>query len=69
MSKTVVVAAKAPNPMPHIFPQAVIANGQVFCSGNIAMDESCRIIPGDIKAHTVSFSTLVYPEAHDPEIV
>ncbi|KAH7161841.1 putative L-PSP endoribonuclease family protein Brt1 [Dactylonectria macrodidyma] len=53
MSKHIVVSNDAPNPLPSVFPQAVVANGLVFCSGNIAMDpETCKVIDGDIKAHT-----------------
>ncbi|RVX72669.1 hypothetical protein B0A52_04067 [Exophiala mesophila] len=49
-----VVTTNAPNPMPTIFPQAVVtANGFVFCSGNIAMDpQTLKVIDGDIQAHT-----------------
>lgn len=54
MPKRTVFAENAPNPMPEVFPQAIVANGLVFCSGNIAMDESNKIIDGDVKAHTVS---------------
>jgi len=51
-----VLTANAPNPMPHIFPQAVVTtNGFVFCSGSIAMDpKTLKVIDGDIQAHTVS---------------
>ncbi|KAH7012977.1 endoribonuclease L-PSP [Ilyonectria robusta] len=53
MSKRIIVTEEAPNPMPSVFPQAVVANGLVFCSGSIAMDpKTCKIIDGDIKAHT-----------------
>ncbi|KAF7556555.1 hypothetical protein G7Z17_g1366 [Cylindrodendrum hubeiense] len=53
MSKRTIITNKAPNPMPYVFPQAVVANGLVFCSGSIAMDPStCEIILGDIKDHT-----------------
>ncbi|KIV95807.1 hypothetical protein, variant [Exophiala mesophila] len=49
-----VVTTNAPNPMPTVFPQAVVtANGFVFCSGNIAMDpQTLKVIDGDIQAHT-----------------
>lgn len=51
-----VLTENAPNPMPHIFPQAVVTtNGFVFCSGSIAMDpKTLKVIDGDIQAHTVS---------------
>jgi hypothetical protein len=60
MSIEAVITQEAPNPMPDVFPQAVTANGMVFCSGSIAMDPTtCKIIDGDIQAHTVCCT--IYP--------
>ncbi|UPK92580.1 hypothetical protein LCI18_003515 [Fusarium solani-melongenae] len=52
MSKQPVRTSTAPDPMPRVFPQAVVANGLVYCSGNISMDETNHLIEGDVKAHT-----------------
>ncbi|KAI5201386.1 hypothetical protein E4T39_05279 [Aureobasidium subglaciale] len=51
-SKTAIFTSKAPKPLPGIYSQAIVANGFVYCSGQIAGDETGKIIDGDIQAHT-----------------
>ena len=52
--RTPVLTNNAPNPLPGLYSQAVVANGLVFCSGNVAMDpQTNKIIDGDVQAHTV----------------
>ncbi|RAO67816.1 uncharacterized protein BHQ10_003828 [Talaromyces amestolkiae] len=51
--RTPILTKHAPDPLPGLYSQAIVANGFVFCSGNVAMDpETNRIIDGDIQAHT-----------------
>lgn len=52
--RTSVFTKGAPDPLPGLYFQAIIANGIVYCSGNVAMDHRTnKIIDGDIAAHTV----------------
>jgi hypothetical protein len=52
--RTSVFTKGAPDPLPGLYSQAIIANGIVYCSGNVAMDHRTnKIIDGDIAAHTV----------------
>ncbi|KAK5072885.1 hypothetical protein LTR51_005526 [Lithohypha guttulata] len=52
MSKQAVFSSKAPKPLP-VYSQAIIANGFVYCSGQVPMDPaSMKLINGDIQAHT-----------------
>lgn len=49
-----ILTTNAPNPLPGIYSQAVVANGVVYVSGNVPMDPSTnKLVEGDIKAHTV----------------
>jgi hypothetical protein len=51
--RTAVVTKDAPG-FPSLLSQAIVANGVVYCSGNVALDVATgEIIDGDIKAHTV----------------
>jgi reactive intermediate/imine deaminase len=60
-AKEMVFTQNAPPPLPGIYSQAIIANGVVYCSGCVPMDANTgKIIDGDIKAHTVSLSSLCY---------
>jgi enamine deaminase RidA (YjgF/YER057c/UK114 family) len=53
-AKTPVSTTGAPAALPGIYSQAIIANGTVFCSGQVPMDPATgKIIDGDIQAHTV----------------
>ncbi|KAL3469587.1 Endoribonuclease L-PSP/chorismate mutase-like protein [Aspergillus californicus] len=52
-SKTPVLTSNAPRALPGVYSQAIICNGMVYCSGQVAMDpETGKLIEGDIKAHT-----------------
>ncbi|KAK3671993.1 hypothetical protein LTR78_008168 [Recurvomyces mirabilis] len=52
-SKKAVYTAKVALPMAgKVLNQAITANGMVYCSGQVAMDSSGKIIEGDVKAHT-----------------
>jgi len=54
MSKQAVLTDKAPKPLP-IYSQAIVANGFVFCSGQVPMDPATmKLADGDVQAHTVS---------------
>jgi reactive intermediate/imine deaminase len=51
--RTPIFTKNAPNPLLGLYSQAIVANGFVYCSGNVAMDpETNQIIYGDIQAHT-----------------
>lgn len=55
MSKQAVLTEKAPKPLPGIYSQAIVANGFVFCSGQVPMDPTTMaLVEGDVQAHTVS---------------
>lgn len=54
MSKQVVLTEKAPPPLPGVLSQAIVANGFVFCSGQVAADpKTSKLVEGDIQARTV----------------
>lgn len=56
MSKQAVLTDKAPKPLPGIYSQAIVANGFVYCSGQVPMDPATsKLAEGDIQAHTVGF--------------
>ena len=45
----------APKPLPGIYSQSIVANGFVYCSGQVPMDPATgKLIEGDVAAHTVS---------------
>lgn len=47
----------APKPLPGIYSQAIVANGFVYCSGQVPMDPATsKLVEGDVAAHTVSGS-------------
>lgn len=55
MSKQAVLTGKAPKPLPGVYSQAIVANGFVFCSGQVPMDPTtAKLIEGDVQAETVS---------------
>jgi len=57
MSKQAVLTDKAPKPLPGIYSQAIVANGFVYCSGQVPMDPATmKLAEGDIQAHTVGLS-------------
>ncbi|CAK4020199.1 Hypothetical predicted protein [Lecanosticta acicola] len=50
--KTAILTENAPQ-LPGILNQAIVANGTVYCSGQVALDPATgKLIEGDIKAHT-----------------
>lgn len=54
-SKTPVLTSNAPKSLPGIYSQAIVANGIVYCSGQIATDPATnKLIDGDVAAHTAS---------------
>lgn len=55
MSKVAVFTDKAPKPRP-VYSQAIVANGFVFCSGQIPKDLSGKIVEGTVQDRTVSGS-------------
>lgn len=58
-SKQPILTESAPKPLPGIYSQAIVANGFVYCSGQVPMDPSTgKLIDGDVAAHTVSISFL-----------
>lgn len=58
MSKVPVFTDKAPKPRP-VYNQAIIANGLVFCSGQLPKDLDGNIIPGTVQDRTVSLSSAI----------
>lgn len=58
-TKTPIVTDKAPKALPGIYSQAIVANGMVYCSGQVPMDPATgKLIDGDVKAHTVPYLQL-----------
>lgn len=58
MSKQAVFSTKAPKPLP-VYSQAIVANGFVYCSGQVPMDPTTmKLIEGDVQAHTVCKLTM-----------
>jgi len=58
MSKQAVLTDNAPKPLPGIYSQAIVANGFVYCSGQVPLDPATgHMAEGDIQAHTVGSST------------
>ena len=51
--RTSIVADNVANPLPDIFPHAVKANGMVFVSGSIGLDENSKMVEGGVQEHTV----------------
>lgn len=55
-SKKAIVTDQAPKPLPGIYNAAIVANGFVYCSGQVPMDPTTnKLIDGDVAAHTVCF--------------
>ncbi|CAF3587964.1 unnamed protein product [Fusarium graminearum] len=53
MTRTPVNTTNAPSVPPKLMNQAIIANGFVFTSGNVAMDpKTGKLVDGDIEEHT-----------------
>ncbi|KAL2392410.1 hypothetical protein ABEF95_004768 [Exophiala dermatitidis] len=51
--KKAVSTDKAPKSLPNILNQAVVANGLVFCSGQLPVDPTTKkLVEGDIQART-----------------
>ncbi|GLI76635.1 hypothetical protein PoHVEF18_004909 [Penicillium ochrochloron] len=51
--KHAVLTENEPPPLPGIYPQAIVANGLVYCAGCVPMDaQTGKIVDGDIKMHT-----------------
>ncbi|KAK0310419.1 hypothetical protein LTR01_003571 [Friedmanniomyces endolithicus] len=51
--KKVVLTDKAPPPIKGVYNQAIVANGTVYCSGQIGTDPATgKIVEGDVQAHT-----------------
>jgi enamine deaminase RidA (YjgF/YER057c/UK114 family) len=53
MTKTAVYTDKAPKPRP-IYNQAIVANGFVFCSGQLPKDINGRLVGGTVQDRTLS---------------
>jgi hypothetical protein len=52
--KQAVLTEKAPKPIPGVLSQAIIANGTVYCSGQIGLDPTSRkLLEGSIQDRTV----------------
>lgn len=57
--KQAILTPNAPKPLAGIYNQAIVANGTVYCSGQVALDpESGKLVEGDIKARTVHLPML-----------
>ena len=52
MSKVAVYTDKAPKPRP-VYNQAIVANGFVFCSGQLPKDLNGKIVDGTVQDRTV----------------
>jgi enamine deaminase RidA (YjgF/YER057c/UK114 family) len=58
-AKQVVLTENAPPPLAGVLNQAIIANGTVYCSGQVAIDPATgKMVEGDVAARTV-LSSLV----------
>lgn len=57
-TKTPVYTDKAPKPRP-IYNQAVVANGFVFCSGQLPKDINGQLVGGTVQDRTVSWLYLI----------
>ena len=64
MSKVAVFTDKAPKPRP-VYNQAIVANGLVFCSGQLPKDLSGKIVEGTVQDRTVRMSFPMRTTAHD----
>ncbi|EME84848.1 uncharacterized protein MYCFIDRAFT_210993 [Pseudocercospora fijiensis CIRAD86] len=52
-NKKVILTDSAPKPLPGIYSQAIVANGTVYCSGQVAMDpETGKLVEGSIADRT-----------------
>jgi hypothetical protein len=60
MSKTPVYSDRAPKPRP-IYNQAIVANGFVFCSGQLPKNLDGQIVRGTVQDRTVSSLPLLLP--------
>jgi len=58
MSKQAVFTESAPKPLAGIYSQAIVANGFVYCSGQVPANPATgQMAEGDIQAHTVRAPT------------
>jgi hypothetical protein len=65
-SKQAILTNNAPKPLPGIYSQAIVANGFVYCSGQVPMDPSTgKLVEGDVQAHTVRDNHLHHSVDHD----
>lgn len=65
-AKTAILTQNAPPPLPGVLSQGIVANGTVYCSGQVAVDPATgKMVEGDIQARTVcSWYPSVF--AHSP---
>ena len=54
-----VISPKVALPLPDVFPHAVKANGMIFVSGSIGMDEIGNIVEGGVQEHTVGVKSSI----------
>ena len=60
-TRVAVKTDKAPAPLP-VYSQAIICNGMVYCSGQVAMHpETKKIVEGGISDRTVSCPRINHP--------
>jgi enamine deaminase RidA (YjgF/YER057c/UK114 family) len=64
MTKRAVYTDKAPKPRP-IYNQAMVANGFVFCSGQLPKDIDGQLVGGTLQDRTVRRLT-IFPFMHKP---
>jgi enamine deaminase RidA (YjgF/YER057c/UK114 family) len=63
--KQVVLTENAPPPLAGVLNQAIIANGTVYCSGQVAIDPATgKMVEGDVKARTVSLNMIIKSFCH-----
>ncbi|KAK8152002.1 Endoribonuclease L-PSP/chorismate mutase-like protein [Phyllosticta citribraziliensis] len=52
-AKVAILTKNAPPPLPGVLSQGIVANGTVFCSGQVAVDPATgKMVEGDIAART-----------------
>ncbi|KAF7188928.1 hypothetical protein HII31_09851, partial [Pseudocercospora fuligena] len=52
-NKKVILTDSAPKPLPGIYSQAIVANGTVYCSGQVAMNpETGKLVEGSVADRT-----------------
>lgn len=56
MSKVAILTDKAPKPRP-VYSQAIVANGFVFCSGQLPKDVEGKLVEGTVQDRCVSSSS------------